>query len=98
MSDTPPSDERLDSERIGSSIAELSGWELAGDAIQRTYTFPDFRTALSFVQFVGELAEARDHHPDIDIRYNKVALTLSTHSAGGLTPKDFDLAGLIDQR
>jgi 4a-hydroxytetrahydrobiopterin dehydratase len=98
MTDAPPTDERLSPERIERSIAELPGWELAGDAIRRTYGFPDFRSALAFVQFVGELAEARDHHPDIDIRYNKVALTLSTHSAGGLTAKDFDLAGLIDLR
>ncbi len=64
----------------------------------RTYKFPSFRASLAFVAFVGEIAEARDHHPDIDIRYSKVKLTLSTHSAGGLTEKDFDLAGLIDGR
>ena len=64
-------------------------------AIQRTFSLPSFRAALSFVAHVGELAEAHDHHPDVDIRYNKVTLTLSTHSAGGLTEKDFALASLI---
>ena len=64
-------------------------------AIQRTFTQPDFRAALAFVAYVGELAECHNHHPDIDIRYNKVTLTLSTHSAGGLTTKDFELAALI---
>ena len=53
--------------------------------------------ALAFVAYVGELAEAQGHHPDIDIRYNKVTLTLSTHEAGGLSEKDFALAKLIDQ-
>ena len=64
-------------------------------AIQRTFALPDFRAALAFVAYVGELAESHGHHPDIDIRYDKVTLTLSTHSAGGLTAKDFDLAALI---
>ena len=84
--------------------SELGGWMTRvpswkgkdrRSAIQRTFTLPDFRCALGFVGFVGELAEAHDHHPDIDVRYNKVTLTLSTHSAGGLTPKDFELASLI---
>lgn len=66
-------------------------------SITRTYTFPNFRSSLAFVAFVGELAEAQDHHPDIDIRYSKVTLTLSTHEAGGLSEKDFTLAKLIDQ-
>ena len=64
-------------------------------AIQRTFELPSFRASLSFVAHVGELAEAHDHHPDVDIRYNKVTLALSTHSAGGLTEKDFALAALI---
>ena len=81
---------------ITDALAACPGWTLAGDSIRRTYKLPGFRAALAFVAFVGELAEARDHHPDIDIRYSKVTLTLSTHSAGGLTAKDFDLAGLVD--
>ena len=70
----------------------VPGWENNGKEITRLYQFKDFREALAFVNRVGELAEAADHHPDIDLRYNKVRLTLSTHSAGGLTDKDFALA------
>jgi 4a-hydroxytetrahydrobiopterin dehydratase len=86
----------LKSERIQKAILKVPAWKLEGDAITRTFELPSFRAALAFVQFVGELAEAHDHHPDIDVRYSKVRLTLTTHSAGGLTEKDFDLARLID--
>ena len=90
---------RLKAERIQAGLQSAPGWSGKDHrkAITRTYTFPNFRAAIAFVNLVAELAEARDHHPDIDIRYNKVTLVLSTHSAGGLTDKDFDLAGLIDQ-
>ena len=85
-------------EEITQSLKSAPGWEQSGDSITRTYRLPGFRASLAFVAFVGELAEARDHHPDIDIRYSKVTLTLSTHSASGLTEKDFDLANRIDGR
>ena len=65
-------------------------------SIAREYQFPTFPAAVRFVDFVAELAEAADHHPDIDVRYNRVRLTLSTHSAGGVTEKDFALARAID--
>jgi 4a-hydroxytetrahydrobiopterin dehydratase len=73
-------------------------WECVedGKALPRTYKFPNFRAAIAFVNFVAELAEAADHHPDIDVRYSKVRLTLSTHSAGGVTEKDFALLREID--
>ena len=67
----------------------LSGWELAGDAIRRTFTFGDFAEAVSYVVRLGFAADAADHHPDIDIRYKRVTLAYSTHSEGGLTEKDF---------
>lgn len=86
----------LKADRVQQEVGKRPGWKQQGDAIIRTYKFPTFRGAIAFVNFVAELAEARDHHPDIDIRWNKVTLTLSTHSAGGLTEKDFDLAGLVD--
>jgi 4a-hydroxytetrahydrobiopterin dehydratase len=98
MPEENPRARRLKSERIQSRITTLPGWEVEGEAIRRTYKLPNFRSALAFVQYVGELAEAQDHHPDIDIRYSKVTLTLSTHSADGLTDKDFRLAALIDSR
>ena len=68
-----------------------------GDEITRTFSFPDFRAALAFVNKTGELAEDAGHHPDIDIRYNKVRLALTTHDAGGLSAKDFDLAEKINR-
>ena len=73
----------------------VPGWENNGKEITRLYKFPDFKAAMAFVNRVADLAEAADHHPDIDVRYNKVRLTLSTHSAGGLTEKDFALARQI---
>jgi 4a-hydroxytetrahydrobiopterin dehydratase len=71
-------------------------WTRQGDAIVTTVTRPDFAGALAYVNAVGALAEARNHHPDIAISWNKVTLTLSTHSAGGLTQLDLDLAAAID--
>jgi 4a-hydroxytetrahydrobiopterin dehydratase len=78
--------------------ASYPEWTLAGDTIHRTFTFSDFVEAIGFVNQVAPLAEAANHHPDIDIRWNKVTLTLSTHSEGGLTAKDTDLASEIDAR
>ena len=84
-------------EQVQTHLKSAPGWEvIGGNSITRTYKLPSFRSALSFVAHVGELAEAQDHHPDIDIRYCKVTLKLSTHSAGGLTEKDFELVGAID--
>lgn len=85
----------LSSTEIDSHLRSLAGWELEKGEITRTFTFPNFCGSLDFVNRVGELAEAAGHHPDIDIRYNKVKLTLVTHDAGGLTAKDFELAEKI---
>jgi 4a-hydroxytetrahydrobiopterin dehydratase len=71
-------------------------WERRGEELVRVATFKDFAEALGWVNAVGALAEAADHHPDIDIRWNTVTLSLTTHSAGKLTEKDFDLAAAID--
>jgi 4a-hydroxytetrahydrobiopterin dehydratase len=70
-------------------LEKLSGWELSGNAIRRQFTFRDFTDALTFVVRLGFAAESVDHHPDILINYKRVTLTYSTHSAGGLTDKDF---------
>lgn len=86
----------LDETAINERLASLSDWERDGATIVRTYTWKDFAEALTFVNQVGELAEERNHHPDIDIRWNKVKLALSTHSEGGLTAADFDLAEAIE--
>ena len=76
-----------------SRLAQLPGWQIEAGELVRNFQFKDFRAALAFVNQVGELAEEAGHHPDIDIRYNRVRLALITHSAGGLTEKDFELAG-----
>ncbi len=67
-------------------------WERDGEAIKAEFKFKDFSEAMGFVTRVGLAAEKADHHPDIDIRWNKVLLVLSTHSEGGITKKDLDLA------
>lgn len=82
----------LSPEVAQSRLAQLPGWQIESGELVRSFQFPDFVAALQFVNRVGELAEQAGHHPDIDIRYNRVRLALVTHSAGGLTEKDFDLA------
>lgn len=88
----------LSQTEIHGKLRALPGWELVkGKAIQKKFAFGNFTEALAFVNQVGELAEKSDHHPDITINYNKVTLVLWTHTAGGLTTKDFDLAGHIEK-
>jgi len=82
----------LTAEQVTAELAATPGWQLAGGQISRTVTRKDFRDALLFVNAVGFAAERANHHPDIAISWNKVTLTLVTHSAGGLTAKDFALA------
>jgi len=78
-------------------LSSLPAWRIEAGELVRTFKFEDFRASLRFVNQVGELAEEAQHHPDIDIRYNQVRLALVTHDAGGLTTKDFDLAGRADK-
>ena len=87
---------KLTQPEIESALPGLAGWTQSGDAITRTFTLPGFPAALLFASAVGNLAERADHHPDILIQHKKVTLTLSTHSAGGLTDKDFALAKEIN--
>jgi 4a-hydroxytetrahydrobiopterin dehydratase len=86
----------LPRDEVNSRISSLSGWELDGDEIEKKFHFADFAASMAFVNKVAERAEAADHHPDIEIKYNEVELKLSTHSEGGLTEKDFELAQQID--
>jgi 4a-hydroxytetrahydrobiopterin dehydratase len=81
---------------IQRELGSLTGWSRRGDALTRTYQFRNFSDSLAFVNRVGELAEKVNHHPDIDIRYSKVTLSLSTHDAGGITQNDINLARSID--
>jgi 4a-hydroxytetrahydrobiopterin dehydratase len=77
-------------------LKRIPEWELEKKHIERTFEFDDFTDSIDFVNAVAEVAEDEEHHPDIDIRYNKVRLVLSTHSKGGLTELDFALAERID--
>lgn len=88
---------RLDDTAIQAGLARLERWNRHGNEIRRTIEFDSFPAAIAFVNRVADAAERADHHPDIDIRYTKVTLALSTHSAGGLTQRDFDLAARIDE-
>ena len=91
-----PADVKLTDAQVQEGLKNLQGWELRDGAITKIYKFPGFKEALGFVNRVAGLAESKDHHPDILIQYNKVCLTLSTHSAKGLTEKDLALARLIN--
>ena len=86
----------LNEKQIVAQLKSVKGWKRIEDEIQRTFVHKDFVHAMGFVQSMALLAEKMNHHPDIDIRWNKVTLTLSTHSAGGLTDKDFLLAKQIN--
>jgi 4a-hydroxytetrahydrobiopterin dehydratase len=87
----------LTEDEVDRQLSDLAGWSrVEGEpAIRTTVELKDFVAALAYVNQVGDLAEAADHHPDIDIRWNKVTLTLSTHSEGGLTQADIELAHQI---
>ena len=89
--------EVLDDSAIQTALRELPGWRRDGDRIVKTFGFDGFQSAMTFVTRVATVAEAADHHPDIDIRGSKVTLALSTHSAGGLTERDTNLARRIER-
>ncbi len=85
----------LSEDEITAALGRVVGWERTGNAITRTVKLGDFRDAIIYVGAVAHLAQVANHHPDIAISWNKVTLTLSTHSAGGLTGADFGLAAQI---
>ena len=88
----------LSSDEVDAALAEQGlAWEHVGDELVTTVELRDFAAALAFVNAVGAAAEAANHHPDIDIRWNKVHLVLATHSAGGITVLDVALAAAIDR-
>lgn len=88
--------DRLSDVEIQRALGKLPGWSRKGDTISKTYQFKTFPEGISFVRRVADAAERVDHHPDIDIRYTKVTLVLSTHTANGVTQMDLDLAGTIE--
>ena len=88
---------KLKPAEVKRAMAQVKGWRKRGQSIARTFEFKDFPAAMKFTNSVARAAEKANHHPDIDIRWNRVTLVLSTHDAGGLTDKDFDLAGKISR-
>ena len=88
---------RLSEAEIDEALRGLPDWSRSGDAIVRTIRFPDFMAGVGFVNRIAELAEAADHHPDIDIRYRTIRLELTSHDENGLTERDVALAHGIDQ-
>jgi 4a-hydroxytetrahydrobiopterin dehydratase len=88
---------KLKAVEIKAALKSVREWKKKGLTITRTCQFKDFVAAMKFVNAVAKLAEQAGHHPDIDIRWNKVTLMLTTHSEGGLTEKDFDLARRFDR-
>lgn len=88
---------RLDEAEIAAALAAIPAWRREGDRLRRRVDLGSFAAAIAFVTRVGFLAEAADHHPDIDIRWRTVHLDLTTHDAGGLTTLDLELAAAIDR-
>jgi 4a-hydroxytetrahydrobiopterin dehydratase len=87
----------LSDEQVSERLASLAGWSREGDSIVHVETLADFKAAMLYVGAVAYLAETANHHPDVMVQWNKVTLTLSTHSAGGLTGNDFALAEQINR-
>ena len=88
---------RLDDEEITRQLGDLPDWTRDGDTIRASFTAPDFPTGIRLVDEVAADAESMDHHPDIDIRWTTLVFALSTHSEGGLTQLDVELAHQISQ-
>jgi 4a-hydroxytetrahydrobiopterin dehydratase len=88
--------QKLEASELQDALTTLPNWSLDNGELARTLQFKDFVEAIQFVNDLAELAEAAGHHPDIDIRYNRVRLALVTHDAGGITRKDVKLAASID--
>jgi 4a-hydroxytetrahydrobiopterin dehydratase len=87
---------KLSDLEIRRALANLPGWSRKGDALNKTYSFARFADGIRFVNQVAEVADAMDHHPDIDVRYTNVTFSLSSHDAGGITQRDLDLAKAIE--
>ena len=88
---------RLDDTAVAEGLQHLPGWERRGNQIVKTFMREDLAHAMMFVHDIAGAAEAAGHHPDIDIRWNKVTQALSSHAEGGLTDRDFQLAARIQE-
>jgi 4a-hydroxytetrahydrobiopterin dehydratase len=86
----------LSADVVQQHLASLPGWTRENDTITKTFRFATFPDGIACIARVADIAEAQQHHPDIDIRYTAVTFTLSTHDSGGITGKDFELAAAIE--
>lgn len=86
----------LSPDKLREELVSIPQWETHGLAIRRIFEFPDFKTAMAFVNQIADAAEAANHHPDIDIRYNKVTMMLTSHDSGGVTLRDTKMAKKIN--
>jgi 4a-hydroxytetrahydrobiopterin dehydratase len=87
----------LSDSEIDQRLAELEGWQRSGEAITRTFELEDFVGSVEFVKQIVEPAEEMNHHPDLEISWNKVGVSITNHAEGGLTPQDFELAQRISK-
>jgi 4a-hydroxytetrahydrobiopterin dehydratase len=88
--------QKLSQQEIQQKLNTVAGWKQTDDAIEKKWEFGDFKEAMKFINQVADLADSHDHHPELFNVYNKVSLKFSTHDAGGLTDKDFQIASEID--
>lgn len=88
---------KLSEEQVGEKLGELEGWDREGDAITKSFDRGDFVGSVKFVDSLVEPAEEMGHHPDISISWSEVKVTITTHSEGGLTSNDFELAAKVDE-
>ena len=88
---------KLTDAELTALLSEMEGWTSLGNAIHKEFGFPGFRGAIAFVNRVAERAESAGHHPDIEIHFNRVIVSLTTHDAGGVTAKDIELARAIER-
>ena len=86
----------LTDEEVRAQLAGLPGWELGGGAIRKEYVFKGFRAAIAFIDRLAEVAIASRHHPDLENHYNRVAVSLTSHDAGGVTRADLELARAVE--
>ena len=94
--DCRPGRPKLADAAIDEVLATLPGWSRLDNALQKTYRFPDYYRTIAFVNAVAWIANQQDHHPDLDVRYNRCGVTFSTHDAGGITHNDLICAARID--
>lgn len=92
---TEKSSGKLSADQVQTALQGLPGWVLEDGALSRWWSFPDFVTAMEFVNRVARIAEDAGHHPDVDIRYNRVKLGLISHDSGGITDRDVRMAARL---